>query len=556
MSDTSKDRVNLISGPQGARLAIALGLTCVWLVLIGIIGAIAVSDDDGDDGFGVAAGPSLDGSTDDVGPIGTPAQIDVDGDGVLDEVLVDESGEVIDPGAPTGSSSGGQTSGGSTSGSTGGSTGGTSGGTTGGSTGGSTGGTGGSTGGGTGGQPAPGTPTTQPAQQSAGDRTGVNNTTVKLGFHAPETFDGAPINLAEDPIAGIEAYVQFINDNGGIHGRKIQLSKADDRFNTPGAEQAADKLINDEKNFAVSGTLGIDQIAVVAAEAKKRGVPYMAAGGPETGEPRISDSFQLVSSYDNYSEQLARWMNTDPKYKGKKVGILVSDTPLILPAADIFKREWERLGNKVVSQVRNQKPQDETRYQDFILQFRNDGVEVVIPLTDPISTSRLVQQCAAGALCGWTYSFANYAHDSDTALALMEPVWADTAVRGLSSGCYYQAPEIADTAKCGSMAKARDQFIAIHDQARWNRDGSGASAGYQIVSIWREALQRAGADLTRERYQAAIGGFVGYADLVTAPITYQGKSIHDGTAAMTILEATNVDPPKYKMISPGFLTNF
>src|SRR3712207_7606253 len=51
-----------------------------------------------------------------------------------------------------------------------------------------------------------------------------------------------------------------------------------------GAQTSAQRLINDEKVFMVSGTLGIDQIAIVANEAAKRGVPYTAAGGSRSEE--------------------------------------------------------------------------------------------------------------------------------------------------------------------------------------------------------------------------------------------------------------------------------
>ena len=46
----------------------------------------------------------------------------------------------------------------------------------------------------------------------------------------------------------------------------------------------------------------------------------------------------------------------------------------------------------------------------------------------------------------------------------MAPTWESQHVRGLSTGCYYKAPEINDRAKCGALAKARDQYVAINGQ--------------------------------------------------------------------------------------------
>jgi hypothetical protein len=165
-----------------------------------------------------------------------------------------------------------------------------------------------------------------------------------------------------------------------------------------------------------------------------------------------------------------------------------------------------------------------------------------------------VQRCASGAACGWTYTFSNFAHDSDTALALFVPTWAVQHVRGLSSACYYQAPEV-DGDNCGQMKVAREQWVAANGQSDWDENGSGGASGYQIVSFLKGAMQNAGADLTRERFRDALAAYDHYSDLVTGPITFAGSSntMH-GVDKMTVLEAQT--DHKYKMISPGFVDGF
>ena len=259
-----------------------------------------------------------------------------------------------------------------------------------------------------------------------------------------------PLNLAEDPIKGLETYTKFINDNGGINGRKIVLDIQDDRFEAPGARTAADRLINDHKNFMVSGTLGIDQIAIVAAEAAKRGVPYTAAGGNET-KP-IPGMFQLSANYTTHVLQLADYMKIDPNLKGKRVGILVSDSEFIRP-----------VGRGLQEALAGQRPQrvDHRRQPEA---GRRTPTTTATSSSSPARTPRWSSRspirsprsrsCSAvrqARPCGWTYSFSNFAHDSDTALALLTPTWATQQVRGLSAGCYYQAPEVNDRAKCANM---------------------------------------------------------------------------------------------------------
>ncbi len=497
-----KDLIGLLRRPRGAggaRLVFGLGAVTVWLLLAAIVGTMV-----------------LDGGTSSVGARGGESAGDLAGG----EQRAPEAGEpVIDP--ATGQTiPAGQTI-----------------------------------------DPATGKPrattggtsaTTQPGPSSAGDRTGVSATEIKVGIHAPITFSGVPLGLADDPIKGIEAYVKYINDHGGIHGRKIVLQIVDDRFDTPGAQAAANALVNDGKNFVVSGTLGIDQVGVVAAEANRRGVPYMAGGGAE--EVPISGMFQLGTTYTTHALELAEFIAKDPKLKGKRIGILVSDSQYIKPVANTFKRRLEELGQTVSVIVPNQKPAQNPDYNGYILQFRSNNTEVVVPLTDPLTTQQIVQRCAAGAACGWTYTFSDFAHESDTALALMAPTWSNQRVRGLAAACYYLAPEV-DGANCANMKVARDQYISVHGRDDWEENGSGASSGYQLVSMIKGALVAAGPDLTREKFRAALRDYNAYADLLTTPITFRGKpnTMH-GSEKMVVLEAQpNV---KYKMITPGFVDSY
>jgi ABC-type branched-subunit amino acid transport system substrate-binding protein len=312
-------------------------------------------------------------------------------------------------------------------------------------------------------------------------------------------------------------------------------------------------MINDHKDFIVSGTLGIDQVAVVAAEANKRGVPYMAAGGNELRP--VPGMFQLSVSYTTQVQQLADYMKLDPNLNKRRIGILVSDSEYIRPVADDFARRLRANGLTVSTIVVNQKPQSNPDYNGYILQFAQSNTGVVVPLTDPVTTSQIVQRCAAGAACGWTYSFTGFAHDSDLALSLMSPTWGSQKVRGLAPACYYQAPEAADPSRCANMKAARDQYVAIQGQDAWDQDGSGAAFGYQIISFIKGALLAAGPNPTREGFRKAIQSFNPYRDLVSGPIGFAGSpTIMHGATKMAVYEAQSNG--KWKMVSPGLVDKF
>lgn len=375
----------------------------------------------------------------------------------------------------------------------------------------------------------PGTTTASP-----GDRTGVSDSTVAWGVHAPITINGVPLNIAEDPLNGLEAYVEFINQSGGVHGRTLDVRLVDDGYTVDYARRAADTLINEQDNFLVSGTLGVDQIAVVATEAQRRGVPYMAAGGAESSFAAL-DIHQYGVSYDTAMVQLARFLATEPMYAGRKVGVTALDSPYIAPAVEVFRAEAARVGVEVVEVVTIQKPDQQTSYLAQIQALKRAGAEVVVPVQDPVSTSRIVAECRTQS-CEWDWSFSNFVHDTDTALALMQGDW--TGVRGVSYFCSHVHPNADDPRSCAAMGEAHRQWAAIRGESDWQENGQSGAFGYQAVSAWVGALRQVGPDLTRERFLAALRSYDGYADLITGPITFAGESTYaHGAESVVVLEA-------------------
>lgn len=400
-----------------------------------------------------------------------------------------------------------------------------------------------------------------------GSTVGVTDKTIKYGVHVPLTFNKAPVPLGGPVARGIEAYAKFLNDNGGINGRVVDVVIKDDEFTTDGARDAGRALINDDKVFFLAGTLGVDQIATVAEQAKKAGVPYFAGGGHE---PQFQDLNvrQILSTYDTHVIKLAQFMAKDPTYAGKRIGAIVSDTPFINPQIpNAFRDALRKNGMDLVAVEKVQKPeiQNATGYGSIILNFNRSNVEVVVPLTDPINTAGLVRECRAQG-CGWTYSFSNFAHDGETTLLLMNDKWGELKVRGLSGACYANAPDaqINNAAKCASMGKAKAQFEAVKGKGQWDENqndkyggpskGYNSAAGYQWIGFWTKAMRDLGTEVTRERFVASINRYEGYSDLITGPITYKGGAISHGADKMVVYEAQT--GRLYKMVTDGFVDGF
>jgi hypothetical protein len=433
-----------------------------------------------------------------------------------------------------------------------------------------------------------------PRQSTAGaTRVGVFTDHFEFGVHAPLTFDGVPLPLAEDPVTGFKGYITYVNRHGGINGLKVQTYIIDDRYTTTGGQGAADQLVKEIKPFMISGALGIDQIAKVAKAAATAKIPYFAGGGPE---PEFKDvgMFQNLSNYDQYVEMLTSFIcKYGVKYVGgtKPSDIRLATSTLnsenILPVEKRFVAALEAkkcVSTPVDKNARGtiQKPTEQKTYSDQMLKnraaYKNLGANLVVPLQDPISTTRQVAEWSASNYRPkWT--IANFAHDSDTVLELAHGEWTGTRV--LSGACYYHPQGGGDPynpAKCAAMGEAHKQWVSLgsvtydqnagggvgghssydYNEESWTKDGSGGAAGYQGIYFWNGAMKAIGTDPTREKFFAAMNAYDNYSNLITGPITFKGSpNIMIGSKKFVVLEAkSNLKYRQVVELTPGLVDHF
>jgi ABC-type branched-subunit amino acid transport system substrate-binding protein len=442
----------------------------------------------------------------------------------------------------------------------------------------------------------------EPERQSSvgATREGVHEDYFEFGIHGPLTLDGVPLNLAEDPVTGIKGYITYINRAGGINGLKVRMFLIDDRYTTQGGQQAADKLTKEIKPFIISGTLGIDQIAKVAKAAATAKIPYFGGGGPE---PEFKDvgMYQNISNYDQYAEMVVDFIcKYGAKYVGGtsakdvRLGTTTLNSENILPVEKRFVTKLEQRkcvsarvgapGGPIDPDARGtiQKPTEQKTYSDQMIKLRtsynNLGANLIVPLQDPVSTSRQVAEwSASGYRPKWT--IANFAHDSNTVLELMHGEW--TGMRVMSGACYYHPEGGGDPynpAKCAKMGEAHRQWNTLgnvtydenagggvgghssynYNEDGWHTDGSGGASGYQAIYFWFGAMKAIGADPTREKFIEALNQYDNYSNLLTGPITFKGSPNRMiGSTKFVLLEAqSNLKYRQVKEITPGLVDHF
>ncbi|RNL87456.1 ABC transporter substrate-binding protein [Halostreptopolyspora alba] len=124
--------------------------------------------------------------------------------------------------------------------------------------------------------------------------TGVTDDSVVIGTHMPLTGPAAP-GYSQIP-AGAGAVFEYINDNGGVHGREIDYRVEDDVYQPDNTVEVTQDLVHDDEIFAMVGGLGTPTHSKVLDFLDQEGVPdlFVSSGALMWNQP---DEYPLTYGY-------------------------------------------------------------------------------------------------------------------------------------------------------------------------------------------------------------------------------------------------------------------
>ena len=97
---------------------------------------------------------------------------------------------------------------------------------------------------------------------------------VRIGYTGP--LSGSLSLLGQGVRDGVEVYIQYINDQGGVNGRKIEFIAEDDGYEPMRTVAAAKKLSEQDKVVALVAPTGTPNVAATIAYATERKMPLIA----------------------------------------------------------------------------------------------------------------------------------------------------------------------------------------------------------------------------------------------------------------------------------------
>ena len=204
---------------------------------------------------------------------------------------------------------------------------------------------------------------------------GVTATTIKLGITIPLTGAAAP-GYNKVPYA-MKAYFDYVNANGGVNGRKIQLVIKDDAYSPILAKSVTNDLILKDRVFALVGTLGTANNEATKKFVKDHGVPRLFVN---TGFSGFSDksqyptTFSLFPSYAMEAKIMGQYIADN--FPGKKVALIYQDDDFGIDAIKGFTQAKTTFVAKIPYASASQA--DPTVVGKWITSLVTSGAEVAV----------------------------------------------------------------------------------------------------------------------------------------------------------------------------------
>ena len=342
------------------------------------------------------------------------------------------------------------------------------------------------------------------------DVPGVTKDEIKIGAFGP--FAGPVYMYGKLAMNGLDALFDKVNQQGGVHGRKLRLVREDDNCKPEDGIVAVKKLIYEDKVFAINGGACSNSTLAAKPEIVKAGIPFVVNSA-------VADGISTPVSPTIYTTQLTATIESraQVKYaieqKAKKVAVVAQ------------KDAWGR-----------------ARYEPLMTALKDQGIKPVadeeMTVDQNDATAQALRLSSAGAdivlLVVYPKPAAVLIRDS---LKLgYKPGWVgQTAIQDL--------PQLQEQI---GIPQALDRFVSIStipghpddpEMAEWKQriqrlfpndalsvfNLMGIGSGMVVV----EALKRAGPDLTREKFLQALGTIKNFkTGIYPGPITCNPPTSH------------------------------
>lgn len=343
---------------------------------------------------------------------------------------------------------------------------------------------------------------------------GFDDKEIRIGQWGPQTGPAAAWgNVAR----GSKLLFDIVNEEGGIHGRKIRYFIRDDMYNPAQTVAVVKELVERQGVFAFVGGVG----AACGMAVKD----YLAANkiiwvGPSAAYndfvfPVNPYLFAVYPLYKDEGSILAKYIVD--KLKMKKIAMLYQNDGYGKDGLDGVKQRLDTYKMSLVAEIPVEPTEKDLASQ--ILKLKNSGAEAVVMFVNPtVAVIALRTSATIGFKPQWVSS--NTLSDYGLMHRITGGLW-----EGVITGAFGDVPDSPKPL----MVKYREAAKRLAPEERWS---TFYMAGILFADPLVEALRRVGRNLSTEAVIKALNSFKDY-QTIGPKITWTEK-IHQGSDSVQI----------------------
>ncbi|MBC8259764.1 MAG: ABC transporter substrate-binding protein [SAR324 cluster bacterium] len=329
---------------------------------------------------------------------------------------------------------------------------------------------------------------------------GVLPRSVILVTHQPLS---GPARQYSEIAKSAKAYFQYVNDQGGVHGRLIELKIIDDQLNPEIAKTAFNELTVKHEIFAVFSGIGSKTHQAVYPILKQNSIPSFFVGSdlPEWTQPVRANLFAFLPTADTEAKILGKFLSQ--KHTEEKIIIWYADKP-------VYQRSVKALSKElygVSAELLPGKTGRLTAEWKLINESKPDLLVVLGNYSDVMGILSFPTQLSIPILTGHALA------DSRLPESLNQEVLE--RVRFLTA-----FPLIMETENAGLIFHQQilNEYAADLTTSRWTIYGQA------VAELMVEVLKRSGRALSRQKAVYATESIQQWQGQLLPPITFNSRN--------------------------------
>lgn len=345
----------------------------------------------------------------------------------------------------------------------------------------------------------------------ADETTGLTDTAIKVGVMGP--FSGNASSYSKTQI-GLMAYFKYINDQGGIHGRKFDIVQEDTACDPSKGIAAAKKLVHQDKVFYLHGN-SCSGVAIAAKPTiAPSGAPWIVA---HAVNPKISmpvsekkNIFHGVPAGPAYGSTMGKFVLSKPN--AKRIGVIAHTNDWAKSYCDPAIEYMKSKGVNPVIELTLERGQTDSTAQ--VLKLKQANLDFVLGCLYEAETVIFLRDAKKYRLTVPVMGTAGT--DLENTLARLGD---KEAVKN-----YFVLHAFVDKVDGPKMKKWNDIILKYYP----NETITGFSAISMASGVAAvKALEAAGRDLTRSKFIAELEKINGLkTDILACPITWTPTDRH------------------------------